>query len=353
MGARNKLVDSHRRARSAFRKRIDRLRVSLWYALLVDLSGGASCYALEKELMPESFTRTLEGTLSHRHRMAHYSRGEHVPRNHLVARVERLYPGTLTLLNHVLWQILDPDMDIQVHRDSWISELDRDSFAVLFKSIPATFISPAARLRRPLTVGLLHKLERLGTLDALAAALLLLRESIENGRHAQAFMCADSLWILLLLIGGTKLYRDKIKELTEVVSEGFPNTVVHRGQQVALAFAPIDFYVTLLIEHCRERVETGVLSIDPAKWRREQIEVIRGTRRPELRFALKLPTVAAASLQLDPGKYAAFQEELRIREIALRYCEVDWRSRSFLHDFRAYLRDPMKRWPVSTRQAND
>lgn len=89
-------------------------------------------------------------------------------------------------------------------------------------------------------------MENLGTFEALAAAALLLRETLHVGNALRAHYCAASVWQLLLLIGSSTPCFEVLPAMAELADKALLNQVVHRGEQVASTSVTIRRYENLL-----------------------------------------------------------------------------------------------------------
>lgn len=334
-----------RRTRSPLRRRIDQLRVQLWFCWIQHRSRRATLYALEKQLVADGFTRNADGALSHRHRMPRYAQGKHVPRADLVARAEVLFPGSRALLEHVYWQILDPDREVVIHRNAWLSGLGPEVQRVLYR--PTRMASEFVGRRQKTSRRLLRQLENLGSFDALAATALLLREALGEGRDALAYQCAESFWVLLLLILSTTPFIDYLPGMTRLAGDALLDQVHHRGERVAIASAPTDIYERLLRGYCLGQEDAGKLGPDWESWVRERLKLIRGTKGFDLLFAFRLPTDARDALRTDPARYREFLKDAFVRWKALDYItDPRWAKRPFMEDWATFWKNPNGEWPA-------
>lgn len=332
------------RRRSPLRCRIDQQRVQLWFQWIHQLSHGATYYALEKQLIGDGFGRNVEGVLSHRHRMARYAQGKHVPRSDLVERAELKFPRSKAVLEHVYWEILDPEQELTEHRSRWLAGLGPETQLVLYQS---RSVASEIMVRREKTSRrLLRRLERLGSFEALAAIALLLREAQAEGNEELAFSCAGSFWVVLLLIGSTPLFVGLLGEMAALAGDALLDHVHHRGERVAIRDAPILLYEQILRRQCLTWKNQGKLAPDWSSWVRARLRLIRGDYGFGVVFALRLPTEATEELRADPERHSAFQKHVFARWKALDYITTaDWARRSFFNDWVAYMTGPNARWP--------
>lgn len=327
------------------RRSIDRQRVQLWYGWLHHHSSGTSAYALEKQLLPEGFAHASDGTVSHRNRMSRYRDGKHVPRRDLVARAEMLFPGGQALLDHPYWEILDPDRALFINAGPWLARLGADVQRLMLKSGRA--IGDHRAQRRTTTSISLRQMENLGTLDALAATALLLREALQIGNASRALYCASSFWRLLLLIGSSVPFVELLPAMAELADEALLHQVVYQGKQVTLASVPIRRYESLLSDYCLDLEDAGKLRPDHDSWTRARLLLIRGMKGHDFLHAFRVPVVATPALRADPEKYARFLRDQIVCRMAFGYCgSTRWANRNFEGDLWTFYNDPEGRWPT-------
>ena len=330
-------------ARSKIKMRIDSLRVRIWFGWLQLVSGLTSAYALEKCLVPEGYARGRDGALSHRNRMSRYAQGRHVPRPALVERAEVLFPGGRAFLEHPLWQILDPEKNVVSQAAGWISALDLDVQRLLRNARPKSAGQVGTRVR--VTFTLLERLVRIGSLDALAAIALLLREASIDNNASTMFQCAQSAWRVLLLAGSAWPLFAVLPELAKVSAAALLDQVTYRGEKVAIGDAPIMIYDDILRSHCLRLEDAGKLRPDHASWVRERLRLFHGELGIDMLFALTMPTVATPELEVDAAAYLRFLHRKILRLQAIRYCcDVRLSNRRFEED--VLLNDPEGRWPA-------
>ena len=333
------------RSRSLLRRDIDEQRVQVWYCWLRQLSKGSTAYALEKQLVPDGFTRATDGSLSHRNRMTRYRDGKHVPRSDLVERAEARFHGGRALLEHPYWEILDPDREVSVCAGTWLSRLGAEVQRLMY--VPSRFVVDHVAKRRSFTSVSLRQLENLGTFEALAATALLLRETLQAGNALRAHYCAASFWRLLLLIGSSVPFFEVLPAMAELADRALLHQVVHRGEQIAITAVPIRRYKSLLRSYCLAREDQGLMRPDHASWVRERLLLIRGKKGFDIQHAFRVPVIATSDLQADPEMYVHFLQDQVVRRMALDYCtNARWEHRIFIDDLMAFYDDPEGRWPA-------
>ena len=187
----------HRTAPPSKRDQADVLRVRYWYEGLRQRSGLATAYKLEQHFEPESF-RKQDGVTSNRCKWQRYAAGRHTPQATLAARVDVRVPGSLQELQHPLWAILKQQPSRTTMSEAFLHRLKPDVQAVLFE--PGGGVEVYWQ-RAKVTVVLMRKLERLASMDALAALTWLLQEAIAQSSRKHAENLTRSLYTVLLMMG--------------------------------------------------------------------------------------------------------------------------------------------------------
>lgn len=150
---------------------VDLFRTQVWFAV-VALISGKSAYALDLEFHPQSVSRGPTGIRRPR-LWDRYKNGKIVVGDALVARVEAVYPGSADWFHAPLWQAFKPMSRIQDAINAELLQLGEAVTDLMFK--PGT---PLGRRERwPFNEEAAQELATLGTLEALAAAMLLVQEA--------------------------------------------------------------------------------------------------------------------------------------------------------------------------------
>jgi hypothetical protein len=150
---------------------VDLFRTQVWFAV-VALISGKSAYALDLEFHPESVSRGPSGIRRPR-LWDRYKNGRIVVGDALVARVETVYPGSADWFHAPLWQAFKPLSRTQDAINAELLLLGEPVAELMFK--PGTPMG--CRERKPFNEEAAQALAALGTLEALAAAILLVQEA--------------------------------------------------------------------------------------------------------------------------------------------------------------------------------
>lgn len=131
-----------------------------------------------------------------------YEIGNHTPGKEVIAEVDAIHSGTARFINHPLWRILRMQPIDQDKVNSWLRELLPTVQQICFDH----------RLNR-IAIGkrMLRRLERQGSLDSLACLTALLREALWLEDHGSAWLIAESLYRMLLMM----LYRYDLNAIAE------------------------------------------------------------------------------------------------------------------------------------------
>ena len=181
----------------AKRDQADVLRVMYWYEGLRQRTGLATAYKLEQHFEPESF-RKQDGITSNRCKWQRYAAGRHTPQAKLAARVDARVPGSLQELQHPLWAILKQQPSRTTMSEAFLQKLKPDVQAALFEPVGGIEVYWQ---RARVTIVLMRKLERIASMDALAALTWLLREAIVQGSCKNTERLAHSIYTVLLIMG--------------------------------------------------------------------------------------------------------------------------------------------------------
>lgn len=160
------------------------MRTCAWFHTLRMRTGANSTYEMEKLLEPDSFWVNESGTAYKRNKWRSYRLGKHTPSPALVQAIEQMHPGSLGVLDHVLWDTLRPDCTLARHH--LVNRLGPKVSKIL--SIP--------QLRKKdgnLRGDFVERIERVADLDGLACLVALLRDAINANNDADAQRLALAL----------------------------------------------------------------------------------------------------------------------------------------------------------------
>lgn len=165
-----RLVTGPRRGRPE-RHPIDAIRTQFWFNMISQFSK-KTAYQLEKEFHPESFRRD-EAWLVRSRRWDRYREGKMVPKDDLIDAVERVYPSFAAWFRAPFWDAFKAGPLSQDEVNRLLLALEPGIPNILFK--PAD--GRPNRERLPVTDAVADQLVADGSLQAMAAGILLVKES--------------------------------------------------------------------------------------------------------------------------------------------------------------------------------
>ncbi len=174
------------------------LRVSAWFEFLrANLPGDAPLtpYAVGRLLQPETYVK--EGA-HHQNLWAKYAQGQHVPSAHTLSKVEVHVPGSAAVLNSRFWWMLDckrpRDMDVAM----------LDSLSVPIRDCLFVLEHGRIVMTRSWDDSLDRLCERASGLEALVAAVWVLREALHAGKEDIYLDIGEYLHSILLMVLASK-----------------------------------------------------------------------------------------------------------------------------------------------------
>lgn len=206
---------------------VDALRTIYWYHYVAGQTGDRSSYALEKRFDPNSFHKNEDGVVSYRHKWQRYAKGDVVPNQSTIDRVDELCRGANGQINHVLWEALRPDCHVTPYADDWLKRLDPSIQTAIFH-IEHKGLEVVYHLQK---VGrrLLDKIAHRASLDALACLTILCRKAVEADQQQQAFEIAIEIHWLLVLLGIELQGRRIAKELIKLYEQRIFSLIHWKG----------------------------------------------------------------------------------------------------------------------------
>lgn len=140
-----------------------------------------------------------------------YCFGRHGPRKRVLSAVAMVCPGASACWESLLWTVLD-DANLSVRRiRSLLGKLNADVQVAAVRALRVPTACPVAKAM----------LERRAGLDALAAAILLLRLAHLERRQAAAFAWGASVWRLMVLLGPMLVCGGIAQALADLIEERF------------------------------------------------------------------------------------------------------------------------------------
>lgn len=201
---------------------IDLLRVKVWFNSVQIASGGFTAYALEHQFNPTSIHKS-HGEFSRSGIWEKYKRGDSVPRQSILERVESIYPGTARMLDHPLWTVLKQPLKEQEAINQVLVTLDERVVSLLFERTNKS--SNIFSKRLPFTESTVDSLIHLGDLDAFTALILSVQESESIGSDKLRQMALSGYFGISEYIAANPLFFEIHPTLFQHIDTLFPHYV--------------------------------------------------------------------------------------------------------------------------------
>jgi hypothetical protein len=265
--------------RNAFSKTddIDKIRRIYWFEGVRLATGTATTYALERVMEPEGFGRNKDGIPINRNKWAAYKRGEHTPKEALVARVNVRVRGSSREINHVLWKVLRQSVNVPTNSINWFRQLDPELQILIFDG--------DGNIRNHLGRQIMEKIELRTSMDALACLTILLRLNIENGNFEQAREFARSALRVLLMLGHHLESRKIGNDLFDMYIERIFNKIRWDEQRFYFDEYAFSQWAGVLHLATRNTTESDEHMIPSPKRVKHMCRILRGKFGFDIKFA--------------------------------------------------------------------
>lgn len=204
-------------------KGVDPLRSKAWLRTLCVELGVESHREIQRIVNPASMVASVYGPRVPNSKFKAYDEGTSVPSPKLVVEVEKIVPGSSTVLNHVLWRVLRSCGSIEKNAKGWMYELVPLAPTIGF------VLAPDHQIVLQGDHHFLPALERRAGFEALAALTIIFKLNLEGGNTEQAWAVAQSIFRVLLLMGPKLLNLGIAQELFDVYVERIFSQVTFDG----------------------------------------------------------------------------------------------------------------------------
>ena len=283
------------RASPDIRRALDIGRTAFWYTGLTTRTGKRTPYALGKFLQPDTYRENKDKIPFHHNLWTKYAHGEVVPGASLLLDVEEKVPGSRADFHHVLFDVLDPNLSIRGVGDELLRRMrpgvQRAVFCVA--SLKRGECRRRARLRNVLPL-----LTAEGHLDALAAAIVLLREAQDAGREEDVYTLGVAVHHTLLIACATSPGMRISRELTLLVSFLVLWPLNCSGRRFVGLLSDVDAQYSQLLHalwHLEDHPRPFPNPTDESQF---ASKILRGDYGDDLRWAL-MPRLAAVGELTD------------------------------------------------------
>ena len=166
-----------RKPRINKRDEIDQLRVVLWYSFIKQCLATNTPSEVARIIEPHKI-RVVDGcTTDNDKKWRNYKNGSNVPNPKLIDKAEAIVQGSSLIINHVLWQAMKNSINLDLLLKDSIGKLSWEVQRILYK--PNKYDCDR-KLAENLSPKKLIQLERLASLDALAALVIFYRMGVED-----------------------------------------------------------------------------------------------------------------------------------------------------------------------------
>lgn len=156
---------------------IDKIRIALWYSHLQHGFDAQLPSEIAKMIEPDKI-RVVNGCVTDNDRKwRNYKNGLNVPHPKLIDKAEAAVQGSSLIINHVLWQAMKNSVNLDLLLKDGIGKLSWEVQRILYK--PSKY-NCDRKLVESLSSKKLMQLERLASLDALAALVIFYRMGVED-----------------------------------------------------------------------------------------------------------------------------------------------------------------------------
>ncbi len=194
----------------------DALATVAWARALRRASGGDSPYAIGMKIEPEAYWVVEEVERLHRNKWPKYARGLHRPSAKMIEQAERVYPGSLIFQSSALWSTLRrPPMNM--------ADVRRLEAALCpeVRLLLSRWQQRQLSQRKPSLEWLASTLEKLGSLDALAAVILQMQAAHVSGQVEVAQRWAQRVYRCLMILSLDLMGNGIARPLFELVELRF------------------------------------------------------------------------------------------------------------------------------------
>ena len=271
----------------AVRRALDIARTGFWYRQLVLETGKRTPYALGKHLQPETYRKNEHRVPFNHNLWTKYARGEVVPSASLLRAVDAKVPGSYANFRHVLFDVLNPTKPTQGGGDELLRRMHPGVQRAVFD---AGKLKLGYYHRRPQLRQIVRLLEAQGHLDALAAAIVLLREAHEAERDEDVYELGVAVHHTLLITCAIGPGRYMDAELMLLVTFLVMRPLDCSGRRFVGGLADLCTQRGQLL-HALYHLEDST-GVRPPVGLRSASKVVRGDYGDDLRWGL-MPRLAA------------------------------------------------------------
>lgn len=175
---------------------LDVIRTAIWYAYIEINILNSTNHQIAQFIEADAFGKGEESDINNYIRWAKYRIGTHTPGKELINKANQHVEGTARIINHVLWDAIRGRKPLKWFTESGVNQLSWDVQRIIFKSVnDQKDLIPVLQIRKDL-----RRLERLASLDALAALIIFLRMADDQNQREIALSIGQSIYRILLVM---------------------------------------------------------------------------------------------------------------------------------------------------------
>lgn len=266
-------------------------RTGFWFEQLVVRTNKLTPYCLGKHLQPATYRKNADAEPYHHNLWAKYARGAVVPSATSLQRVEAKEPGTSANFRHVLFDVLDPATPVKRFANDLLRRTHPGVQRAVFErnSLQRGHYQRRKQLRRVMLL-----LEAQGHLDALAGAIVLLREAQAAGREQDVYELGVTVHRTLLIACAIGPGASICAELSMLVSSLVLRSIDSLGRRFVTSLNELLWQRFVLLHTILQLEDRGQIRMRPIDTLQAATKILRGHYGDDLRFGL-MPRLGGVS----------------------------------------------------------
>jgi len=162
----------------------------------------------------------IEDPIDKPYRLRRYQNGSHSPELEYIDLIERIYPGSKAIFEHVLWEVLS---SFNYNQDEINVLIQRLEPRVKFELISRVEVNPIKR--KPFNEYTVESLTKIGSIDCLVVAILMIQESIFLGSEKLRELALELYAGLTEKIAQNSLFFNIHPELFDYIDKKFKHYI--------------------------------------------------------------------------------------------------------------------------------
>ena len=272
-----------KRTPAGARRGIAILRTAFWYQRLTWRTQKLTPYAVGKHLQPDTYRTSGAGDRYSHNLWPKYARGAVVPSRSLLEQVDRAVPGSRADFEHIVFEVMDPAPTVATKGDALLKRMHAGVQLAVFEN---SALRQGSYRRQVSLARTLDRLERQGHLDALAAAIVLLKEAHAKNEHEHAFQIGLAVYRILLITCSVGFGTLMAPELCLAIFHLVLPLAASRGRAFSQDTAVFSRQCASLSHTICALEDNERIDVDPAAALQAAVKIIRGGFGDDLRCGL-------------------------------------------------------------------